>query len=83
MLVCLCTIQICHNQQDSPYCPARPGAEINAGGIMRLILGLLTLIVLLLSSGCVIREGRGGDRDDHWRGYGHEEHWEHHDHDWR
>lgn len=51
---------------------------------MRLILGLLALIGLLLSSGCVFREGRGGGGDwDHGRGYGHEEHWEHHDHDWR
>jgi hypothetical protein len=48
----------------------------------RHLFGLFALIVLISSSGCVIREGRGrgGDWDDHWHGYGHE-HWEHRD--WR
>ena len=47
----------------------------------KVLLGLLALIGLLSTSGCVIREGHGGDWDDHWHGYGHEghEHWEHHD----
>jgi len=48
---------------------------------MKVFFGLLALVSLLLSSGCVIREGRGGGGDHYWHGYGHEEHWDH-DH-WR
>src|SRR5579859_6055565 len=40
-------------------------------------LKLLALAGLFSVTGCVIREGRGGDWDDHhWRGYGHEDHWD-------
>ena len=50
---------------------------------MKIFLGVFALVSLIFSSGCVVREGRGGDRDHYWHGYGHEEHWDHHDdHDW-
>ena len=51
---------------------------------MKWLLSLLALITLIFSSGCVFREGRGGDWDDYHRshGYGHDDHWEHHDRDW-
>jgi hypothetical protein len=46
---------------------------------VKIFVGLLALLGLISTSGCVIREGRGGDWDHHWDGYGHEEHWDHHD----
>ncbi len=49
---------------------------------LKVMLGLLGLIVLFSTSGCVVREGRGGDWDHHWQGYGHAGWEEHHDHDW-
>lgn len=51
---------------------------------MKLFIVILGLVGLMLNSGCVIREGRGGDYDHHWHGYGHGEHWDHNwdHHDW-
>ena len=64
-----------------PIAPLRSPVKRLCGGLMmkaKVLLGLLALLGLLSTSGCVIREGRGRDWDDHWHGYGHE-HWEHHD----
>jgi len=43
---------------------------------MKRFFYFLTVLGLLSVSGCVIREGRGGDRDHYWHGEGHEEHWD-------
>jgi hypothetical protein len=64
-----------------PIAQSAPWLKLPVEVIMRLILALLALTALLSTSGCVIREGRGGEGDHYWHGYGHGEHWEHHD--WR
>jgi hypothetical protein len=46
---------------------------------LKLFFGLLALISLISTSGCVVAEGRGGGQDHDWHGYGHEEHRDHHD----
>ena len=43
---------------------------------MKLFFRLLVLLGLISASGCASRQGRGGDEDHLWRGYGHEDHWE-------
>jgi hypothetical protein len=48
---------------------------------MKRICFALALLGLVLTSGCIVREGRGGGHDPYWHDYGHyeHEHWEHHD----
>jgi hypothetical protein len=46
---------------------------------VKVFFGVLALVSLIFSSGCVVHEG-SAYHDPYWHGYGHE-HWEHHDWD--
>jgi hypothetical protein len=49
---------------------------------MRITICLAGLVGLLATSGCVIREHRGGVYDEHYHYYGHEHYPYDHDHYW-
>jgi hypothetical protein len=66
---------------NSPHGTVNGPDRVCSEEVMKRLFYLLALAGLVFTSGCVIREGRGGDYGHHWRGYGHEEHWEHH-RDW-
>jgi hypothetical protein len=46
---------------------------------LKIFVRLLALLGLISTSGCLVHEGRGGEGDHHWHGYGHEEQWDHHE----